>query len=752
MHRMLDPASYAANVYALPLVVTCVLLFGMGVFVLAKRRTAVHVAFAVLVASAFVWLSGHVFLNLTIDPAVALGWSRYKYLGVTTLGANFCLFILAYVGRLRAQRRLLIGCYGLSAIFLVLAWLPAESPVALIIGVRRFYWGYYAQLSPVLGPIYLSMFVLQSAAAFYHVVAARMACRDPGERKRNALLLASFAGAYVASIDFLPCFGVSVYPAGYLFVTLFLALFAYSIVRYHLLDIATVIHRTAIWILTSLLVLLPLVGGLLWAAPWLHGLSGVQFVTIHLVLLTLMFLYMLQVQPRIDQLVQRRQYDIRRVVERFQEEIRDLRELVPLARHIVSTVERVLVPEHAALFLVASDGSSYLDPLMIGGRPNPACGPEQLRPPAAALRWLVQHSEVVDRDRLGESSANDAGAAAVCAYLDDVQTQVMVPLVQRGMLLGTLHIGRRRGGRPYTLCDLRLLARLRSAASIALANSLLYREVQELNRRLTESNAQLEHSNRILQARNEELQETRTHLVQSSRLAAIGEMAAKLTHELGNPIGIISGSVQFCLESLPLGPEVRQHLQVIDRNAQSAGRIVRGLLHLAHPAPAEVEAVVLPEVVEAVTTLLNGRCARRRICIETDLGTDLPAISIAREHLEQVLLNVLLNALEFAPDDGRIRIGAHYDAAGSAVVLSITDNGPGILPEHLEHVFEPFFTMRPGGTGLGLSICRDMVGLYNGTIHAERVDQGTRFAIRFAARRTDVAKSCERLEAKPHLH
>lgn len=731
--RMIDPAAYALNVHAVPFGVTCVLLLTMVLLVLAKRRGPVHVSFAVLAGSAFVWQSGHVFLDLTTDPAVALGWSRYKYVGVTTLGANFYLFVLAYVGRLHTERRSLIAFYVLSALFLVLAWLPVDHPAALIVGVRRFYWGYYAQLSPSIGVVYLGMFVLQSATAFYHVVAARVVCRGAAERTRYGLLLASFGGAYLAGIDFLPCFGVPTYPVGYLFVTLFLALFAYSIVRHNLLDIAAAIHQTAIWILTSFVIVVPLAAGLLWAHPWLRQLSTFQFMAVHLLLISLILLYVKHVQPQIDHFFQRRRYDVLRAVEEFNEEIRDLHGLEPLARRFVRTVERILRAEHAALFFISDGAAEDFPPPIVAGAP--AASLAVFRPAAysAFLAWLHGRNEVVDRDRLSDVTAKDGVQADVEAYFERFQTQLVVPLMPGGVLIGVLHVGKKRDNRSYTIWDLRLLGRLRCAAAIALANSLLFDQVQQLNRRLTEANADLESSNRSLQARNEELTRARNQLIHSSKLVAVGEMSAKIAHELGNPIGIMSGSVQFCLDSLPLSTEVRQHLEVVARHAQNAGQIVRGLLRLARPEELRLEAVALSDVVAQAAAMVNGRSVKRGVRFDLEVRVDLPRIRAVRSHLEQILLNVLLNSLESVPDDGWIRVEAIYDANKECVSINITDSGPGVRVQDLDRIFEPFYTTRPGGTGLGLSICRDLVAAHGGTICAEAVPGGTCFVIRLPA-------------------
>jgi signal transduction histidine kinase len=748
--RMIDPAAYALNVHAVPFGVTCTLLLTMVLLVLAKRRGPIHVSFAVLAGSAFIWQSGHVLLDLTTDPVVALGWSRYKYVGVTTLGANFYLFVLAYVGRLQAERRSLIAFYVLSALFLVLAWLPVDHPAALIIGVRRFHWGYYAQLSPSIGVAYLGMFVLQSAAAFYHVVAARVACRSAAERTRCGLLLASFGGAYLAGIDFLPCFGVSTYPVGYLFVTLFLALFAYSIVRHNLLDVAAAIHQTALWILTSFVIVVPLAAGLLWADPWLRQLSTFELMAVHLLLFSLMFLYVQHVQPQIDHFFQRRRYDVLRTVEKFNEEIRDLHGLEPLARRFVRTVERILRPEHAALFLFLDDSVNLPLPIVEGA--SAACL-ASVQPAAypAFFDWLCRWNEVLDRERLSDVVGLGGIEDNVRAYFDRFQTQLVVPLVQGGVLIGALHVDKKRDGRPYTVWDLRLLGRLRCAAAVALANSLLFEQVQQLNRRLTEANADLESSNRILQARNEELTRARNQLIHSSKLVAVGEMSAKIAHELGNPIGIISGSVQFCLDSLPLSGEVRQHLEVVGRHAQNAGQILRGLLRLARPEELRLEAMTPCEAVAQVTAMLNGRSVKRGARFELEVPAGLPRIHAVRSHFEQILLNVFLNALESVPDDGWIRVEAGYDAGERSVTFDITDNGPGVPVQDLERIFEPFCTTRPGGTGLGLSICRDLLAAYGGTISAKDAPRGTRFVIRFPAGAAEVAKSWQPPPATPGL-
>jgi two-component system, NtrC family, sensor kinase len=216
-------------------------------------------------------------------------------------------------------------------------------------------------------------------------------------------------------------------------------------------------------------------------------------------------------------------------------------------------------------------------------------------------------------------------------------------------------------------------------------------------------------------------------LIQSEKLAAVGQLVSGVAHELNNPLTSIAGLSEFLLEQKDLGTKDRGHLRVIHEQAERAGRIVRNLLTFARKGPAERVPVDLNEVIQGTLLLMSYDVQLKGIAIEKELAP-LPPVLGDRHALQQVAINLLNNAAQAVaqnpperPRDIHVRTWAD-----DRVHLRVADSGPGIADDVLPHLFTPFFTTKePGqGTGLGLSITYSIVEAHNGRIAVERPPEG----------------------------
>src|SRR2546427_147138 len=219
-----------------------------------------------------------------------------------------------------------------------------------------------------------------------------------------------------------------------------------------------------------------------------------------------------------------------------------------------------------------------------------------------------------------------------------------------------------------------------------------------------------------------------SQLIQSEKLAAVGQLVSGVAHELNNPLTSIAGLAEFLLEQQELGPKDRDHLQVIHEQAERAGRIVRNLLTFARKGPGERARVNLNDVVQRTLLLMSYDLKLKDIRTEKNLGSGMPDVVGDRHALQQVVLNLVTNAAHALAGNeaGRprtIRINNLFD---QRVRLRVADTGPGIPEEVLPHLFTPFFTTKePGhGTGLGLSITYSIVEAHGGQITVERPPEG----------------------------
>jgi two-component system, NtrC family, sensor kinase len=245
---------------------------------------------------------------------------------------------------------------------------------------------------------------------------------------------------------------------------------------------------------------------------------------------------------------------------------------------------------------------------------------------------------------------------------------------------------------------------------------------------LTEERARLAAKVAELEAATARLSEAREGLLRSERLATVGRLAAGIAHEVGNPLGAISGYADLARERL-VGP--RADLAAADdflaRIAAETGRIdaiVRDLLDFARPTALATGPVSLPTAIDAALRLARVQARFRDVELHLDLPTDLPAVLAEERRLAQVVLNLLLNAADAMHGRGEVRVVARSE--GASVVVEVSDTGPGISDEALPKVFDPFFTTKePGqGTGLGLAVCHGIMESFGGAIVAERSATG----------------------------
>ena len=234
-----------------------------------------------------------------------------------------------------------------------------------------------------------------------------------------------------------------------------------------------------------------------------------------------------------------------------------------------------------------------------------------------------------------------------------------------------------------------------------------------------------------------ELQRQRETLYRTEKLAALGTLSAGIAHEMNNPLGIITSRIEIMLldaEEHNLPPQVLEDLQVLHRATQRVARIAANLRSFARQTPREHTRVDLNAVVAETLLLMRKPLETDGIMLVTSLDPSLGVIVGDASTLQQVLLNLVTNAREaMTGRGGEIRIETSIVAERPGWVrVVIRDTGPGISPEELSKVFDPFYTTKKTGTGLGLSVSYGIIQDHHGTVDVQSVpDKGTTFVLAF---------------------
>lgn len=218
---------------------------------------------------------------------------------------------------------------------------------------------------------------------------------------------------------------------------------------------------------------------------------------------------------------------------------------------------------------------------------------------------------------------------------------------------------------------------------------------------------------------------------QAERLAAVGRLAAELAHEIRHPVASLEGSLPILLEGVPDDDPRQEFAGICRQELARLESLTSQVLDYARPGHAEVVALDPNDILRRVHTALSPHARRRDIGLVLDLTTGLPPAPIDPQRMQQVFLNLGWNALEAAPDGGRVRLASGSDQRGSW--LSVEDSGPGLDPAVREQLFEPFVTTKEGGTGLGLAVAWQLVQQQGGEIEAgDAPGGGARFVVRLA--------------------
>ena len=257
----------------------------------------------------------------------------------------------------------------------------------------------------------------------------------------------------------------------------------------------------------------------------------------------------------------------------------------------------------------------------------------------------------------------------------------------------------------------------------------LAQRFEEMRRALRHHVTHLAAEKRRLEEANDLLKATQEQLIQSEKLATVGKLAAKIAHEVNNPLAIIKTSLDIVGKKMPREDPNKENLDIVDEEIARIARIVRQLLDFSRPS-SEVSPLQTNQVIHHLMKFVAADLAAHHIDSCLALADDLPTIYMSLDELKQVLLNHIKNAQDAMPHGGTLRIKTTCQQGG--LTISVADNGIGIPPEHLPLLFTPFFTTKKPdeGRGLGLSVSANIIKSYGGTIEVESTPaQGTVFHI-----------------------
>ncbi|HEX6836452.1 MAG TPA: ATP-binding protein [Polyangia bacterium] len=542
------------------------------------------------------------------------------------------------------------------------------------------------------------------------------------EKTRIKYLLIGGLGAITfAALDFLPKFGVPFPALGNVLTIIYLYFISQTLFRYRLLDLTELLGRMVV-IATFVLILAAIYGLLVaWIPADQSGVFFFNTLVASFVILILFDPLRTAVEGQVQKWMFREKYELKARIDALRHILANVIDLKEAVRITISSLEESRRVTHAAIYFVDADGGGYELHGHLGPKPVERIDAAARRPffeRINALRGAVVSMEQLEREHAARGAAPETETEtidAIARTLDEMNAALCIPIMAEDQVIGLLGLKDERVREAYATDEIDLFRGVAAQMAITIQNSKLYERMKERD-----------------------------------RLAALGEMAAGLAHEIRNPLGAIKGAAQLLTpastapaESVPA--EAREFLGIIVEEANRLNRVVSQFLDYARPYRGEPQPLDVNEVVRKTAQLVtppplptspDGSEAPPPPPVEVhlQLADELPRARADAEQLRQVFLNLAINAVQAMPSGGKLTISTALRKPGrrSMPMLEVRfrDTGVGIPAQELKNLFIPFYTTKDKGTGLGLPISQRIIENHGGTIEVRsRVGVGSTFTV-----------------------
>jgi len=699
--------------FSIPYIIGGFISLLLGSFVVSKNRTSpTNRTFFLLCLSFAVWLLAYSIAYSTKSYKIAVTCASITCTSVTFVGTLLYHFVVDFLD-LKKERIFLFAAY----IFTFIVSIFFITTHYFLNGVYNYFWGYFSKAGP-LHPYYLvfqTLIILRAEYLLYNALRHEKDKLSPLRQIQIKYFLAASILLLPGMVDYIPKYGIEIYPFGFFFILLFLAVVGYAIVRYKLLDIEVIIKRTLVFagLLTSVfgMLILPtlIIQEYLFRGAGTGGrLAGLTISGI-IIILTMRRIENFLINTT-DKYLFQKKYDYKELLKTFTAEVLTVLELDKLVNLTIDKLVDIVKLNSAAVLLLDDEKQQFK---IVASHNIKDQSVTLVRPDGIVTFMEETHGYILIKEMREKKIMIPDSIQEIIIKLN---AELVIPMVLHEEVIGILSLGKKKSDEDYTQDDLDILLPLAKTLAIAISNAELF---VELGRAQAEA-------------------------AQREKMAVIGTLSAGINHEICNPLGIARGQCEAFLLNMKDGLyKTKTSQELIDKamdimakvikETDRATAITKKLSGFAKPSKGEAEYINLEKEIDEVQGLVGYELKLEKIEFEKRIQKDIESIFVDRKQFQEVLFNLVRNAGQAIGEKGKITISAIVE--NGKVLIDVRDTGSGVPEDKIKLLFNPFFTTKdPGkGTGLGLFIVRQIVEKNGGKIYLKetKVGEGTTFRLEF---------------------
>ncbi len=691
------------NLYFLPPLISGIIISLIGHFAFLKykeTKRGEHLALFLACMSLAVWLFGYSGMYASSDKELALTWARIGFIGIIFIPITCYHFT---VGVLKIKSKI-----SVFALYLIGLPFAALTPTDYIYkGINNYFWGFYPKIGSLyhLFPmLFLILFIYSFILLFINFIKVKR--QDYFRYNQAKYLMLAYLFANIGIVDFLPKYGIEIYPFGYLSAVAWMSLLAYAIIKYRLMEITFAFKKGTVYSAGLLLTLAPATLLILWGERYFLNSVNLSFsiFLISIIAISAIVFHKLKIKTEraLENTLFYKKYNPYKVLSNFTKELVSVLTLDELSNKIISTFTTTLKIKKASIFLFDEEKKAYVMNASYGL--DEEKNKIKIKGDEPLISYFIKKDDVAIREEVKRYPDTQENREII-KTLEEIESEIAIPFMEGKKVVGFCNLGVKGDRGMYSHEDIELFLSLGRQAAIAIQNAQLVERIKE--------------SKQVIR--------------RMERLKTVGDLAAGFAHEIRNPLVPIKACLQLLPSRYGKDMDFTERIPVYAlQEVERIERLLREIMDYSRPRTPVFAEEDINEVIEGTVHFIEYQANKKNIKILREYDKTLPKIRVDREQVKQVLLNLIMNAMDAVNGNGRIEIKTgmvkHILSPsgkieeGDYIQIEVRDNGSGIEKENLDRIFNPFYTTKHEssdgreGTGLGLSIVQEIVSEHCGFV------------------------------------